>query len=139
MTSVILDIKDHVKQDAKSKIITKYMVTDASVHDSNATDTLLDENDRDEAFFADSAYSGAPQEAIIKGKGMENQVCEKGTKNHPLTEEQKAGNREKSRVRSRVEHILGFMEMSMNGMYINNIGIKRATAVIGWLLSLSKY
>ena len=41
------------------------MVTDASVHDSNATDTLLDENDRDESFFADSAYSGAPQEVII--------------------------------------------------------------------------
>jgi IS5 family transposase len=123
--------KDHVKQDAKSKIITKYTVTDASVHDSNATDTLLDENDRDESFFADSAYSGAPQEAIIKRKGMENEVCEKGTKSHPLTEEQKANNREKSRVRSRVEHIFGFMEMSMNGMYINNIGIKRATAVIG--------
>jgi IS5 family transposase len=27
--------KNHVKEDAKSKLITKYMVTDASVHDSN--------------------------------------------------------------------------------------------------------
>jgi len=71
---------------------------------------------------------------------MNNRVCEKGYRNRPLTEEQKANNREKSRVRSRVEHIFGFMEMStayfvhstsMNGMYINNIGIKRATAVIG--------
>jgi IS5 family transposase len=123
--------KDHVKQDAKSKIITEYMVTAASVHDSNATDTLLNENDRGEPFYADSAYSGAPQEAIIAEKGMENQVCEKGARNRPLTQEQQAGNREKSRIRSRVEHIFGFMEMSMNGMYIYNIGIKRATAVIG--------
>jgi IS5 family transposase len=123
--------KDHVKQDAKSKLITAYMVTDASVHDSNATDALLNEKDRGEPFYADSAYSGAPQEAIIAEKGMENQVCEKGTKNHPLTEAQQASNREKSRIRSRVEHIFGFMEMSMNGMYICTIGIRHATAVIG--------
>jgi IS5 family transposase len=123
--------KNHVKQDAKSKLITDYSVTDASVHDSKATDTLLNENDKGEDFFADSAYTGAPQEAIIKKKGMVNQVCEKGVKNRPLTEEQKASNREKSRVRSRVEHIFGFMENSMNGMYIECIGIKRATAIIG--------
>ena len=123
--------KDHVKQDAKSKLIIEYMVTDASVHDSNATDALLNENDIDEPFYADSAYSGASQEKIIADKGMENQVCEKGVRNHPLTDEQKANNREKSRVRSRVEHIFGFMEMSMNGMYINCIGIKRASAIIG--------
>jgi IS5 family transposase len=106
-------------------------VTDASVHDSNATDVLLDENDKGEVFYADSAYSGAPQEAIIAEKEMINQVCEKGARNKPLTEEQIASNREKSRVRSRVEHIFGFMEMSMNEMYIQCIGIKRATAIIG--------
>jgi IS5 family transposase len=123
--------KNHVKEDAKSKLITKYMVTDASVHDSNATEPLLDEKDKGEEFYADSAYSGAPQESIIEGKEMVNQVCEKGVKNRPLTEEQKASNREKSRVRSRVEHIFGFMENSMNEMYIQCIGIKRATAIIG--------
>ena len=84
-----------------------------------------------EDFFADSAYSGEPQEKIIAAKEMNNRVCEKGARNRPLTEEQKANNREKSRVRSRVEHIFGFMEMSMNGMYINCIGIKRAAVVIG--------
>jgi hypothetical protein len=30
-----------------------------------------------------------------------------------------------------VEHIFGFMENSMNEMYIQCIGIKRATAIIG--------
>ena len=46
-----------------------------------------------------------------------------GVRNRPLTDEQKANNREKSRVRSRVEHIFEFMEMSMNGMYIQSINI----------------
>jgi len=123
--------KNHVKEDAGSKIVVKYMVTDASVHDSNATEELLDEKDKGEDFYADSAYSGAPQEKIISDKEMNNKVCEKGVRNHPLTEAQRASNREKSRVRSRVEHIFGFMEMSMNGMYINCVGMKRASAIIG--------
>jgi len=123
--------KNHVKEDAKSKLITKYIVTDASVHDSQATDILLDGEDKGEAFYADSAYSGKSQDAIIEDKGMINKVCEKGVREHPLTKEQIANNREKSRVRSRVEHIFGFMENSMNEMYIQCIGIKRATAVIG--------
>jgi IS5 family transposase len=123
--------KNHVKEDAKSKLIIKYMVTDASVHDSNATAPLLDEKDKGECFYADSAYSGEPQEKIIESRQMKNQVCEKGYKNKPLTDEQKSSNREKSRVRSRVEHIFGFMENSMNEMYIQCIGIKRASAIIG--------
>jgi len=123
--------KNHVKTDAGSKIITKYEVTDASVHDSQVLDNLLDENDKGEDFYGDSAYTGQSQEKIVKDKGMVNKACEKGYKNAPLTEEQKNDNREKSKTRSRVEHIFGFMEMSMNGMYVNNIGIKRITAVVG--------
>ena len=123
--------KNHVKEDAKSKLITKYTVTDASVHDSQVTELLLDEKDRGEELYADSAYSGAPQKEILSDREMVNRVCEKGSKGHPLTEEQKASNREKSRTRSRVEHIFGFMENSMNEMYIQCIGIRRATAVIG--------
>ena len=123
--------KNHLKEDSGSKLIVKYLVTDAGVHDSQATEELLEEKDKGEDFYADSAYSGEPQEKIIAGRQMNNKVCEKGTRNHPLTDEQKASNREKSRVRSRVEHIFGFMEMSMNEMYINCVGIKRATAIIG--------
>jgi IS5 family transposase len=47
--------KSHVKEDAKSKLITKYTVTDASVHDSQVTELLLDEKDRGEELYADSA------------------------------------------------------------------------------------
>ena len=123
--------KNHVKQDVKSKLITCYYVTNASVHDSNATSILLNESDKGESFYADSAYSGALLETVIAGKGMINQVCEKGARNHLLTDEQKASNRKKSRVRVRIEHIFEFMENSMNEMYIQCIGIKRATAIVG--------
>jgi len=123
--------KNHVKQDAGSKIIVKYTITDASVHDSQETEKLLDEKDKNEPLYADSAYSGVPQEQIIADKEMINRVCQKGKRNHPLTQEQRTNNRTKSKVRARVEHIFAFIEMSMNGMYICCIGIKRAAAIIG--------
>jgi IS5 family transposase len=62
---------------------------------------------------------------------MVNKVIEKDYKNNPLTDQQKESNKEKSRIRSKVEHIFGFMEISMNGMYLNNIGIKRIEAAVG--------
>jgi hypothetical protein len=48
-----------------------------------------------------------------------------------LSDEQKASGREKSGIRSRVEHVFGFMEMSMHEMYIQSIGIRRATSITG--------
>ncbi|KAA6318708.1 hypothetical protein EZS27_031322 [termite gut metagenome] len=57
-----------MKTDARSKLITKYIVTDASVHNSRATGMLLDEKDKEEDFYADSAYSGEAQERIIVEK-----------------------------------------------------------------------
>jgi hypothetical protein len=80
-------------------------------------------NDRGEAFYADNTYTGKSQEEIIQEKEMENRVCEKEYRNKLLTEGQKANNTEKTRFRSCLEHIFGFMEMSMNEMYIQNISV----------------
>ncbi len=43
-----------------------------------------------------------------------------------LTEEQKASNREKSKTRSRIEHIFGYITRFMGGIYIRTIGKNRA-------------
>lgn len=120
--------KDHVKCDAESKLITNYGVTDAAVHDSQCCTDLLEESDK--VFYADSAYSGG-EIAENLPDGCENQICEKGTRNHPLTDEQKESNRLKSKVRCRIEHIFGFMTNSMNGITIRSIGITRAWFQIG--------
>jgi hypothetical protein len=62
---------------------------------------------------------------------MEHHIHQKGRQDRPLTEEQKASNRAKSKVRARVEHIFGFIENSMNGSYIRSIGLARAATAIG--------
>jgi IS5 family transposase len=85
--------KNHAKVDTKSKFINKYVVTDASVHDSQPLGELLDESDAGQDFNADSAYTGKDQEEVIDKYEMINKVNEKGYRNHPLTEQQKANNR----------------------------------------------
>lgn len=123
--------KNHTKADTKSKFIDKYKVTDASVHDSQVLDDLLAEQDKGQDLHADSAYTGEDQENVISKYNMNNKVHEKGYRNKPLTEEQKTNNREKSKTRARVEHVFGFMEQSMNGLFIKSVGIKRAEGIIG--------
>lgn len=123
--------KDHVKCDSKSKIILKYDVTDASVHDSQAIDYLIDASDNGQPLWADSAYAGQPIKKILKRINVKNRIHQKATKNKPLTTRQKNTNKEKSKVRARVEHIFGFIENSMKGSYIRTIGIARAKTTIG--------
>ncbi len=123
--------KNHAKVDTKSKFIKKQVVTDASVHDSQALDDLLEEQDKDQEQYADSAYTAEVQDKTIAKYEMKNKVHEKGYRNQPLTEQQKANNKEKSKIRARVEHVFGFMEQSMKGLTLKSVGIVRATGIIG--------
>ena len=118
--------KDHVKVDSDSKIITAFSVTSANVHDSKEIVGLVDE--KDEVAFADSAYVGEELHKEIREKNPDIvlKIHEKGYKNKPLTDEQKASNREKSKVRARVEHVFGYVTRFMNGITIRTIGIARA-------------
>ena len=120
--------KDHVKCDADSKLITNYSVTSASVHDSQCCLFFIGEEDK--VLYADSAYSGKPISLALP-ESCENQICEKGYRNNPLTPEQKENNRRKSKIRCRIEHIFGFMTGAMHGITIRSIGITRAWFNIG--------
>jgi len=123
--------KDHVKVDTDSKMIVNFEVTTASVHDSQKIVDLCDE--KDNVVNADTAYVGKELEQKLKEKCGQNiilKINEKAYRNKPLTDEQKESNKEKSRVRARVEHVFGFMTMSMGGMFMRTIGITRAKAEI---------
>lgn len=106
-------------------------MTDASVHDSQALENLLEENDED--FLGDYAYSDEKQQNIISQKEMIDKTCKKGYRNNPLNEQEIASNIEKSRIHSRVEHVFAFMEGSMNRMNLYAIGIKRVEGLVGFM------
>ena len=118
--------KDHVKADKKTKLIETYATTDAGVHDSNVIEPLIEEKDKGQDLWLDAGYVG--KEDVVAKCGMNPVICEKGYKNHPLTDEQKKSNREKSRTRCLIEHIFGFVEGAMNGSFVRSIGMMRAKA-----------
>jgi len=118
--------KDHVKVDNETKIIVDFTVTAANVHDVNEFEGLIDINDKEA--WLDAGYASADHVARIMEKypNIILHICEKGKKNTPLTEEQKESNRKKSRVRSRVEHVFGYIQRFMGGITVRTIGIARA-------------
>jgi IS5 family transposase len=122
--------KDHIVADAKTKLITGYVVTNASVHDSQVIGQLITEKEAGQDLYGDSAYKGEPQDKIYREKNVMPKINEKGYRNKPLTDEQKSNNRAKSKIRARVEHVFGFIENSMRGSFIRTIGMKRAKVKI---------
>lgn len=111
--------KDHVKVDKDSKLITKFAVTTASVHDVKGAEDLFDETDR-------TAYADAAYPSLKLPKNVENQICEKSNRNHPLTTEQKKNNHKKARVRCRVEHVFAGMVQMAGGTSIRCKNYNRA-------------
>jgi IS5 family transposase len=139
--------KNHVKTDVRYKIVRDYEVTPASVHDSQVfmgffpakaeeeKERAGEARERNEArspeddVYADSAYAHYAEE--LRLRGYEPKLCEKGARNHPLTDEQKANNREKSRTRCRVEPIFGAMKSRARDEIMRCLGMARAKYQIG--------
>src|SRR6516165_1138206 len=102
----LLRIQNHVNVDAKHKLIRQYDVTDASVHDSQKFDGLLNQANTSADVYADSAYRSAETEAKLSLRGLRSRIHHRANRNHPLSKAQENANRQKSRVRARIEHVL---------------------------------
>jgi len=122
--------KDHVLVDVDSKMIVDWRVTAANLHDSRMLMALM--GDKVHELWGDSAYLSEEFLALFAKHYPEVKlhICEKGYKNNPLTDEQKMNNREKSRIRVRVEHVFGHITNSMGGMFIRCIGVERAESAV---------
>jgi IS5 family transposase len=122
--------KDHEDTDVKHKFIREYEITPASTHDSQMYDPLITEN-TDPEEYADSAYRSKERiEARVAAQKIPH-FQEKGTRGHPLTEEQKQANRERSRIRSRVEHVFGTKFQRAGNLILRTVGIARARVKLG--------
>ena len=58
--------KNHVAVDVGGKFIRDYKVTNASVHDSNVFEEILDDDNTSRDVYADSAYLSAEHQAELK-------------------------------------------------------------------------
>jgi IS5 family transposase len=123
--------KNHVSVDRRHKLVRRYRVTDAAVHDSQVVDDILDPNNTASDVWADSAYRSAEIEARLEGKGLKSRIHRKGHRNKPLSERARRGNKTRSKVRARVEHVFGAQSNDMGGTLVRSIGLVRARARIG--------
>lgn len=123
--------KNHINADARYKLIRGYEVTDASVHDSQTLDGLLNKANTSSDVYADSAYRSVDIEAKLKARGFKSRIHRRATRNHPLSEAQQDANRRRSRTRARIEHVFGAQETAPGGRIVRTIGILRAKAKIG--------
>lgn len=117
-------MKAHLGIDSKRKLIHSAVATSANIHDSRILPDLL--HGAETRVWGDSAYTG--QTAVIRSSAPKAKdfTHEKGTRAHPLTDEQKARNTAKSKVRAKGEHpflvikrIFGFTKVRYRGLLKN--------------------
>mgnify|MGYP006287457487 CR=1 FL=1 len=123
--------KNHIDIDVKNKLIRKYKVTDAAVHDSKVFEQILDQDNSSKDIWADSAYGNKRQRQVLKGKGFRDRIHRKGCRYKKLTSRQRQGNHTRAKIRSRIEHVFGVQTMRAGSLLIRTVGIARAKAKIG--------
>ena len=117
-------MKAHIGVDSQTKLIHSVAATAAHVHDSQVLPKLL--HGQETRVWGDSAYSG--QRDVIRQHAPQAQsfVQAKAHRHRPLSEEERAKNRTKSKVRAKVEHaflvikrIFGWAKVRYRGLAKN--------------------
>ncbi|MET0106671.1 MAG: IS5 family transposase [Sedimenticola sp.] len=141
-------MKAHIGVDSRTKLIHSAAAAAANVHDSQLLGDLL--HGEETRLWGDSAYAGQGEvlrEHAPKAKDFTNK---KGRNAHPLTAEDRAKNRTKSKVRAKVEHpllvlkrIFGFNKVRYRGLDKNANRLFVAFGLVNlylarrWLLRLT--
>ena len=122
--------KNHVNVDRKHKLVRRYHVSDAALHDSQAVDHLLMRGNTGAGVWADAAYRSEAMEAKLRARKLKSHIHRKGKRGKPLTDQATGSNRTKSTVRVRVEHVFGAQANDMGGTLVRTVGMARAKTKI---------
>lgn len=125
--------KNHVGIDKAHKVIRTWDTTDASVHDSQKFEAVLDDANTGKEVYADSAYRSSETEKMLEDKGLKSRVHYRAHRNRPLSDAKDKTNTTRSKVRARVEHVFGDQTTSMGGKIVRTIGAARARFKIGMM------
>jgi len=70
--------KNHVNVDRKLKLVRRYHVSDAALHDSQAVDHLLMRGNTGSGVWADAAYRSEETEAKLRARKLKSHIHRKG-------------------------------------------------------------
>ena len=115
-------MKAHVGVDSKTKLIHSVVATAANVADSTVLPELL--HGEETKVWGDQAYRGQTEAMQEVAPGVQDMTHKQYRYKDRVDEIQRAKNRTKSRVRSKVEHVFGVMKLKF-GFVKCAIGLER--------------
>jgi IS5 family transposase len=101
-------MKAHIGVDSKSKLVHSVAASPANVHDSQALPHLLHGNET--RVWGDAAYIGQGEVIRRAAPRAKDFTQARAHRHRALTPAERAKNRTKSRVRSKVEHVFGVIK-----------------------------
>jgi IS5 family transposase len=116
-------MKAHFGVDRRAKVIHSVVATAAHVHDSAVLGDLLHGAERD--VWGDQAYQG--QSEVIKKQAPKARDRTNRRYRHcgVVNEAERARNQEKSKVRSRVEHVIGVIKLKFGFTKVRYRGLEK--------------
>lgn len=116
-------MKAHVGVDSKHKIVHTAIVTPANVSDAAVLPELL--HGEETRVWGDGAYQGQ-SEAIHRAAPRARDCTQRRCRYKDLVDEaERARNRTKSRVRSKVEHVFGILKLKFGFTKVRYRGLKK--------------
>ena len=133
-------MKAHIGVDSQSKLIHSVAATAANVHDSQVLEDLL--HGEETRVWGDSAYAGQTQTIKQCAPNAKDFTQKKGSRHVQLSEDDKARNRTKSKVRCKVEHAIhvfkrrfGFTKVRFKGLEKNANHLFASCALVNLVLA----
>jgi transposase, IS5 family len=101
-------MKAHIGVDTKTKLIHSVVATAANVHDKHPLPDLL--HGAETRVYGDAQYAGQREQIKARSPQARDFTQYRGRGYKYLTEAQRSTNRNKSRVRAKVEHVFGVIK-----------------------------
>jgi transposase, IS5 family len=128
-------MKAHIGVDAERGLVHTVKTTTASVHDSQVFTELT--HGEETVVAGDSAYANQMLKTGCRQAGLAYLIHDKGTRARPLSPRQRHRNRQKSRLRSKVEFPFRIIKRLWGHASVRYRGLKKNTARLHLLFALS--
>jgi len=127
-------MKAHIGSDTRGRIHS-VVVTDASVHDSQAMEDCL--HGEEEAIYGDKAYADEERRQEAKLQGIDWRVNRKARRGKKLNCADRSFNKKSNRTRARVEHAFGIIKHLWGYRKVRYRGLAKNAAQVFTLFALA--
>ena len=136
-------MKAHIGVDSNTKLVHSLRCTAANAHDSTEVGNLLHGDET--KVWGDSAYTGKKEAIRAAAPAARDYTHRRGVRGRSLSDEERAVNKTKSRVRAKVEHPFlvlkrrfGFRKARFRGLAKNTNHLMTSFALINVVMSKKK-